>query len=148
MTLDKGYLRIVTPLWDLIDIYQGPEVFLRTFGQAPRELGILFAAHLCLSEVQNGGFEQFFYNGSGVLAPEAVEGFVAIGLPETGAVVQEAMTRLGSPYVRERRERQEALERLPEGCFRELDEKFYALADREAGGFRRAADGHAERVAR
>lgn len=146
MAGDVAYRKLLEPLWDSIDIYGDPEEFLRTFGQAPRELGVLFAANFCLSEVQNGGFEQFFDNSTGVLAPEAVEGFAAVGLPETGKVVQEAMALIGSPYIRDRKRRQAALEMLPEGCFAAMDERFYSLLDSEAGGFQAAADAYARRV--
>lgn len=145
MALEMGYLSRLEPLWDTIDLYRDPATFLRTFGQVPRQLGILFAAHCCVAEVENGGFEQFFDNSTGMMAPEAVEGFVAIGLPETGRVVQEAMDLLCSPYIRERAERQAVLERLPPRFFADLEEKFYPLADAEAGGFRRAADAYAGR---
>ena len=74
------YWRAVDPIWHSISIYDGPRVFLRQFGKVPVHLGLLLAAHWCRSEVFNGGFHQFFSNPTGVLAPEAVSGFKAIGL--------------------------------------------------------------------
>ena len=67
------------PIWDAINIYDGPEVFLTTLNHVSREAGLLFAAYFCQTEVCNGGFHQFFFNSTGVLAPEAVDGFTAIG---------------------------------------------------------------------
>jgi anti-anti-sigma factor len=40
-----GYWSIVEPVWDAINIYDGPEVFAQTFASAPRASGLLFAAH-------------------------------------------------------------------------------------------------------
>jgi hypothetical protein len=73
------YWSLIEPVWDEIEIYSGPEEFSRTFAGVPRSAGLLFAAHFCQSEVCNGGFNQFFSNSTGVLAPEAIEGFKAIG---------------------------------------------------------------------
>lgn len=89
-----------------MSIYDGPEAFLRRFTEIPEHSGHLLAAHWCSSEVYNGGFHQFFCNDTGVLAPEAVAGFEAVGMPRTAAVVAEAMARVGDPYPRDRERRQ------------------------------------------
>jgi hypothetical protein len=44
---EMGYWSIVEPVWDAINIYDGPEVFAQTFASAPRASGLLFAAHFC-----------------------------------------------------------------------------------------------------
>lgn len=62
--------------------YEGPEEFVRQFRRVRPEVGHLYAAHWCQSEVRNGGFHQFFSNTTGLLAPEALEGFRAIGAVE------------------------------------------------------------------
>jgi uncharacterized protein DUF4375 len=68
---------------NVINIYDGPDIFLKTFAQVRREVGLLYATAFCQVEVCNGGLSQFFGNSTGVLAPEAVEGFIAIGQPQT-----------------------------------------------------------------
>jgi hypothetical protein len=147
----ESYWDHIEPFWEEINIYDGPEIFLRQFAEIPEHAGHLFAAHWCISEVCNGGFHQFFYNSTGVLAPEAVEGFKAIGLPETAAVIAEAMARLPAPYPRDRDIRQNALDALDpeeededdwESPFDDLDTKFYDLYDTENGGMA-AADRYA-----
>lgn len=60
----------------------------------------MFAGHFCQSEVCSGGFEQLFWNPTGVLAPEAVEGFREIGLPQLAALIESAIDLLGPPYPR------------------------------------------------
>src|ERR1700724_4631038 len=104
-----GYWSIVKPRWDAINISGGPEVFAQTFGSAPRASGLLFAAHFCQSEICNGGFHQFFWNSTGVLAPEAVEGFREIGQAQVAAVIEKGMSLFGSVYPRDRKERQTRL---------------------------------------
>jgi hypothetical protein len=97
----EAYWKAIDRIWDDVDI-DSVESFQRTFQNVPREFGLLYAAHFCQSEVCNGGFTQFFWNGTGVLAPEAVEGFVAIGQVNVADVVKGAMSMLGSPYLRDR----------------------------------------------
>src|ERR1700679_2026989 len=87
----EAYWKAIDRIWDDVDI-DSVESFQRTFQNVPREFGLLYAAHFCQSEVCNGGFTQFFWNGTGVLAPEAVEGFVAIGQVNVADVVKGAMS--------------------------------------------------------
>jgi len=137
---EMGYWSIVGPVWDAIDIYSGPDVFRQTFNSAPRASALLFAAHFCQSEICNGGFHQFFWNSTGVLAPEAVEGFGEIGQAQVAALLEKGMSLLWNAYPRDRNERQERLEQIPKSSLDALDNVFYSLIDSEAGGFTAAAD--------
>ena len=131
--------------WD-----DGPEEFLRQFRTVRPEVGHLYAAHWCQSEVCNGGLQQFFSNSTGVLAPEALEGFRVIGLAEWADILAEAMRFFGSPYPRERVHRQELLasrrarKREERDPFFALDERFYAWLHAEPDRWERAADQYAE----
>ena len=78
-----------------------------------------------------------------MLAPEAVEGFIAIGQPQIADIIVQAMAMLWTPYLRERELREAALELLAPECFRKLDERFFALIGTESGGSRAAADRYA-----
>ncbi len=126
-------------------------------------MGLLYAAHFCQSEVCNGGFTQFFWNSTGVLAPEAVEGFIAIGQPQVADVIQRAMNILGSPFRRDRAARWSALDTLRNehdkgqdlagrprykkiDSFGKLEREFYSLLVSEAGGFENAANAYAKRI--
>ena len=60
----------------------------------------ILAVHWTMSEVVNGGLEQYFSNSTGILAPEAVLGFQRIGKSELAAALQKAMALLGEPYCR------------------------------------------------
>jgi hypothetical protein len=139
----SGYWDLVAPVWHEINIYDGPEIFLETFSKAPIRSGLLFAAHFCQSEVCNGGFDQFFFNSAGVLAPEAVRGFRAIGQNQVANLVESAMQRLGREYERDRELRQGLLEGCEDMGFDDLDQQFFRLVEEEAGGFETAADTYA-----
>lgn len=152
--MSHDYWNHIEPFWDSVSIYDGPEEFLLGFTETPEHAAHLLALHWCASEVCNGGFHQFFFNSTGVLAPEAVAGFKAIGMPRTAAVVAAAMASFGEPYPRDREERQDALDALTtqssangqlHSPFQDLDSRFYDLLGCENGGMERAAEDYAAR---
>lgn len=146
MDLSDAYFEALEPHWDRISIYDGPETFLRQFADAPRFVQTIFAAHVCQAEVCNGGFHQFFNNSSGVLAPEAVEAFRSLGMPQVAEVVATAMALLGDEFPRDREKRLLKLSQLASSGTAEQEpfdaeeREFYRLIETEAGGFDRSAD--------
>jgi Domain of unknown function (DUF4375) len=147
------YWSVIDPIWDSISIYNGPEVFLFQFGKVRPELGHLFASHWCQSEVCNGGFDQFFYNSTGVLAPEAAEGFQAIGLDDLAALVRQAMSVFGDPYPRDREVRCDLLGRISvidreeKEPFDYLDQQFYMCLGEDHQRYCKMADDYARQIA-
>jgi hypothetical protein len=140
--MSEDYWLLIEPIWDSIKI-DGVELFLRTYRAVTPGLALLYAAHFCQSEVCNGGFEQLFLNSTGVLAPEAVAGFRAIGQQGVADVVQTAMDELEVPYPRDRTLRTLQLADLTPKKFDALDSRFYALIGTEGGGLKSAADRYA-----
>ncbi len=69
------------------------------------ELRHLYAVRWCDAEVCNGGFHQFYTNATGVLGPEAAEGFEAVGLPACAEIVRGTLAFFGAPFPRERAQR-------------------------------------------
>ena|ERR1700722_17639006 len=130
------YWTLVEPIWmPLNRSWEDPEKFVRKYGRVRREAGHLYAAHWCQSEVRNGGFHQFFSNTTGLLAPEALEGFRAIGMTEWADVLADAMKQFGTPYPRDRDNREKLLpvrDRRPREVwdpFYKLDKRFYESTD-------------------
>jgi len=168
----KQYRSLIRPLFSKIKTAKGASEYLTTITAEPRPLVLLFAADLCGAEVLNGGFLQLFYNPTGVVVPEAIEGLLVVGMPELAAVVEQAIKPLGSPYPRDQEDRQEALLRAPGKSleevaqiaksaphpfigFREVTEKlnfdelsrqFWRLYRSENGGFVVAADRYAKSI--
>jgi hypothetical protein len=144
------YWTLVEPIWLPLNRSwdEGPEKFVRRFRRVRPEAGNLYAAHWCQSEVRNGGFHQFFSNTTGLLAPEALEAFRAIGAVEWAEILAEAMKYFGTPYPRNRDEREEFLSmrqsRGRENRFCELDKRFYEWVDHWKG----AANAYAEQAVR
>ena len=143
----ERYWQAIEPICDDIIVYDGEDVFLSSWSRVRSELALLYAAHFCQSEVCNGGLSQFFSNSTGVLAPEAISGFRAIGLPDLAAVVEQAAAFFEAPYPRNRNTRVKALREANSKMFERLDREFFRLLREENKGWELAADHYALRVA-
>jgi len=149
------YWSMVEPVWLSLNCTwdQGRGKFLRKFRAVRPEVGNLYAAHWCQSEVCNGGFHQFFFNTTGLLAPEALHAFRAIGLTEWADILSEAMGFFGGKYPRERASRQKLLpacrgRREEWDPFYRLDERFYEWLHASPDRWELAADAYAKRIQR
>lgn len=103
------------------------------------------------AEVNNGGFDQYFFNQSGDHVQDAIDGLEAMGAEATARIVRDAVQRFGphdppSDWLA----RQDALLALTDGDdevdFDDLDRRFYAYEDNLAE--RMAAYWEASRSAR
>ena len=115
------YEELLDPLFSRVTTMTGSEAYLAAIDKESRPLILLYAADLCAAEVQNGGFLQLFYNCTGVVVPEAIEGFHALHMPQTAGLVEEASKPLGSPYPRDEERRHEALLRAPGKSLDEIE---------------------------
>jgi len=165
---ESSYWDAIEPIWEIVNFYDGEETYLASISTLDRPLVLLYAAHFAYSEICNGGFQQFYWNSTGAIGPETVEGYRMIGMPELATLVERASALLESPYPRDRQLRQRVLFRVS-GCG-ELDSKstdnfkklydvsdkadapidwnalnkdFYHLAETENGGFEAAANRYA-----
>lgn len=105
----KSYWEVLAPHFELINIYEGPEKLAESISTVPRSAVLLYAAHMCQSEVHNGGFLQLFWNNTGIIVPDAVEAYKTIGMPTLAFLVEQAAQPLGSPYPLDRDDRWDAL---------------------------------------
>ncbi len=105
----ESYWEVVEPLFSIIDYGNGPEAFAKSATALTHSSVILFSADMCLAEVHNGGFLQLFWNNTGMLVPEGIEGFTTIGMPLMAAILQRAALPLGTHFPRDREDRWEAL---------------------------------------
>lgn len=147
--MSSNYWRYVEPIWDYVSIYDGSEVFLSAFNEVTEKQRVLFAAHWAQSEIMNGGLGQFFSNSTGVLAPESVQAFKALGMPRCASILSEAMKFFGDIYPRERSLREEVFEKFHERFgddaipINEYEDAIVTEIESENGGFWEAADKYA-----
>jgi hypothetical protein len=126
--------------WDRIQnafkstsIYDGADRFCGQFAELPTNIGDLLAAHWILSEVSNGGLHQFFANPTGVLAPEAAQGFERMGLPEVADVIRRAMAMFEGTYPREQLDREAFLSSHGPEAFEPLERQLYEVGSPDLG---------------
>ena len=79
---------------------------------APERL--FYTTQILEEEVNNGGFDQFFFNSSGNLANEVVHAFTEIGAVKTADICRKAFSVYGEEVPADRDERQDILELLNE----------------------------------
>ncbi len=126
----RAYPAFYEPYYDDFDFYNGREAWLKSILGVPTKAVHLFTVHWLHLEVYNGGFWQYFYNSTGTTAPEAAEGFVAIGMRDVGQTIEEAMVRLGTPFPGKKIEREKIVGPPVDPMdFGDLDSRFYELAD-------------------
>ena len=128
----RAYPEYYERYYDMFNIYDGRKAWEASIKDIPPAAVHLWSLHWLHLEVYNGGFMQFFWNSTGVLAPEARDGFLAIGMPEVAEVVQGAMDKIGRPYLFEKEEREQLFmsETNPDELeFNKEDISFYEIAD-------------------
>jgi hypothetical protein len=84
-------------------------------------------------EINNGGFDQYFYNSSGDFTHETVTSLRTIGANRTADILQQAIYQFPNSIVpRDRVERQEIMEQIEESVselWEQLDQAFYKYED-------------------
>jgi len=164
-----SYWEVLEPHFETINIYENAVTFAASIADIPRHIVLLYAAHMCQSEVHNGGFLQLFLNSTGIIVPDAIGAYKTIGMPILASLLEQAVQPLGLPYPIERDDRWDALlhasglnEAELEAIFKtadnfytgfvkatnnllfdDLDRQFWEAAKTESGGFETAATRYA-----
>jgi hypothetical protein len=95
----------LAPVRQRVDLYGEASEALEQIESLERPQIGLMAADRAHSEICNGGFYQLFYNSSGLLVPEAMEGFEMLDVPELAEIVRSAVETFEAPYPRDRESR-------------------------------------------
>jgi len=84
-------------------------------------------------EINNGGFNQYFYNSSGDFAHETITSLRTIGANKTADILQQAIDQFPkSTAPKDRTKRQEILEKIEDTAdevWEQLDQAFYKYED-------------------
>lgn len=127
---DKLAFAILDVIWENADFYSDEATFLRSVEPATKgQLGI-YAATWYISEVNNGGHHQFFYNSTGMVWQQALDGFTMLGAEQHGAILQQAVDMFpNSQPSTDRQIRYEQLEAIDSDKFDPLDDQLYDLTE-------------------
>lgn len=117
---------VIHPVWWSASIYDGPGIYDQQFSSFSDAQRHVFAIHWYVHEVENGGHKQFYSNSTGIVWPDARDGFEAIGLPR-GATI--SANRLGGNPSRDRLERWDQMEQESPD-FGDCDDALYSLLEK------------------
>jgi len=79
------------------------------------------------TEVNNGGFHQYFFNSSGDLVTDALDAAEAAGADELASLIRRGLSLLDVPEPADRVARQSALGDIELEEFADLDDDYYTL---------------------
>jgi hypothetical protein len=118
---------VIERMYEELDTPYDPDPRLREATPGQRAL---YALHWLRSEVENGGFHQFFFNPTGMLGNEAAAGAERVGATQIAAVIREALTIFPDGLIEDNVQRQDFMERLSAeqvATLGRLDDRFYEL---------------------
>jgi Domain of unknown function (DUF4375) len=136
---------IERPFQELRTPYEpDPRLRLLTAGQRA-----LYALHWMRSEVDNGGFHQYLYNPTGMLANDALRGAELIGAAEFAQLFRDVRSLFSTEaFVEDRDQRVQLLEGLSDEAVAWLDQLTERVLRLDALQARRWRDISARRVLR
>jgi hypothetical protein len=130
---------VIERLWDAADIYKDRQTLRSILDLVTPGQCAIYAIWWTQSEVDNGGFHQYFWNSTGIVAPEALAGFRLIGASRLAELLDAAMKVFpGGAPSGDCAERQVALESIGGEPFRPLEDELYEL-EKEDGLFKLTA---------
>ena len=124
---------LIEPFWYMVSIYDSLDVYHREaepLSDAQRKLLALFWYD---AEVCNGGHSQFFFNSTGIVWKDAIEGMRLVGAAEYAENFQKAIDVFGGSVPFDRSERIAALETFSKDenfdDFHQMDMFYYGDAN-------------------
>ena len=126
---DNDYFVVIEPVFLSVSIYDGPVKYEDDLARFSKEQRLVLAYHWYLSEVNNGGHDQFYYNSTGIVWKDALKAFVEIGAVDVAAILEESARRLGGEPSLDREERLEQMD-ATNAQFDDLDDKLFQLEEK------------------
>ncbi len=125
--IDSGKMMdIIDPVWYGIIIYDGPQKYQADQLKFSLPQRYVLAMIWYVAEVNNGGHDQFYFNSTGIVWKDALEGFKFFKLDDYAQILTESVNLMGGDPSLDREKRQQQLDSL-QPDFNELDNRFYKL---------------------
>ena len=133
---DGDIMDIIAPLWYGVNIHGDLQDYENDLNRFTEPQKYIHAMVWYQAEVDNGGHDQFFFNSTGIVWKNALDGFRKIGFDAAAEILQEAAALLGGNPSFDRKERQEQLDSLNDDDrerLGDLDDRFYDITYDIAG---------------
>ncbi len=118
--------KIIDPVWWTANIYDGEQKYIESLASFSRGQCLMLAVAWYIAEVNNGGHDQFYFNSTGIVWKDALDGFKELGVGEIVSIIEESASRLGGNPSLDRATRQQQLDEYAPD-FEDLDDSFYAF---------------------
>lgn len=119
--------QVLESMYDLVNLTNGL-AYERTMEQFSNQQRLIFAVDSYISEVYNGGHEQFFFNSTGVVWRDALEGLEAMGAQEAVLILKRAVGRFFCEIPDDADARRKLMYDIEEELFEEDDQDFYNMS--------------------
>jgi len=123
--------------WDVIevmsehgDFYQDEDTYKRSIQSATKGQLAVYACTWYLSEVNNGGHDQFFSNSTGMVWDDALAGFQLLAATQHRQILAKAIAVFpDSKPAMDRQKRSNQMENADSSLFDKLDNRLYDLEE-------------------
>jgi hypothetical protein len=117
---------VIGVMWEIVDFYQDKATYDKSSAPATRGQRAIYACTWYLCEVENGGHDQFFFNSTGMVWQDALDGLKLIGAEPFLEIYQQALACFpeSTPSF-DRTERTEQLNSIEPGVLDVLDNPVY-----------------------
>lgn len=122
----------VAPLWWGVELRCSPQEYETQLAPFTRRQRLVFAMAWHGAEVGNGGHDQFFWNTTGVVWRDALDGYREAEIHDVASMLEEAVHRLGGNPPLEKIARCELMNALKPN-FDDVDDAFYPLLNSTLG---------------
>ena len=114
-------VELIQPAWETVNIYGSYEEYEESLKPYTIEQRYLLAMHWLGAEVDNGGFQQFLSNSTGIVWEDAYKGYQAIGSEKLTYLIEELIKIYGADIPFDREERVNILESFSKEKLEEID---------------------------
>lgn len=128
---DSVVIKVVEPLWWSVSIHNGLEAYEADLAKFTEPQRHAFAIEWYCAEVANGGHHQFYSNSTGIVWPDAIEGFDAIGMKEAELNLRSSTMLFRREPSRDHVTRVKQLEPIEVDAFVEFDDRFVWGSERQ-----------------
>lgn len=120
--------RVLSVMNEHVIFYEDEYAYKRSIAPATEGQLAVYACARYLGEVHNGGHDQFFFNSTGMVWEDALQGFRLLNATEHLRILTEAIAVFpGSRPSRDRQARWDQMDDIDGSVFDELDDRLYAL---------------------
>jgi hypothetical protein len=134
---------VIDIMWEHVNFYDELADYRRSIEPATKGQLAIYACTWYMSEVSNGGHDQFFFNSTGMVWQDALDGFALLGAEKHRAILAEAVAVFpnGKPSFA-RGVRCHQLESADTSSFDALDSRLYGIDEDLDALFARYIDQH------